>query len=226
MARDTAHARQRTQPAHRRTGAKWPSTTHTQDSAPSGHTGEQEPSGPGHRPRRTAHRAGTLVNRSQVAQDTAHAKQRNERAHPCTGANWPTTPHTRQNTPSGHTNEQEPSGPGHRTCKATQRMGTQVNRREVAQDTAHTCVSRATEGGATTNHTPWVGRTGATQLTHRASSRGGTPRLLVQARPGCIAEHGKRHPAPWKQPVTGEPVHSPEGGRLPSSWSPHLEPQG
>ena len=39
------------------------------------------------------HQAGTPVNMSQVAQDCAH-----------TG-----------NTPSGHTGEQEPSGPGHRT---------------------------------------------------------------------------------------------------------------
>ena len=44
-------------------------------------TGEQEPSGPGHRTRNTTHRAGTPVNRSQEAQDTAHAKQHTERAH-------------------------------------------------------------------------------------------------------------------------------------------------
>ena len=61
---------------------------------PSGHTGKQEPSGPGHRTRKathqagpghgtrhTAHTAGTPVNRSQVAQDTAHATQHAERAH-------------------------------------------------------------------------------------------------------------------------------------------------
>ena len=42
---------------------------------------------------KTTHQAGTPVNKSQVAQDTAH-----------TG-----------NTPSGHTGKQEPSGPGHRT---------------------------------------------------------------------------------------------------------------
>ena len=46
-----------------------------------GHTGEQEPSGPGHRTRNTTPRAGTPVNRSQVAQDTAHATQHTERAH-------------------------------------------------------------------------------------------------------------------------------------------------
>ena len=52
-----------------------------QHNTQSGHTGEQEPSDPGHRTRNTTHRAGTLVNRSQVAQDTAHAKQGTERAH-------------------------------------------------------------------------------------------------------------------------------------------------
>ena len=41
---------------------------------------EQEPGGPGDRTR-NQHRAGTPVNRSQVAQDTAHAKQHTERAH-------------------------------------------------------------------------------------------------------------------------------------------------
>ena len=51
------------------------------NSTPSGHTGEQEPGGPGHRTRDTTRRAGTPVNRSQEAQDTAHAKQHTERAH-------------------------------------------------------------------------------------------------------------------------------------------------
>ena len=61
--------------------AKWPRTPHTQHNTPSGHTVEQEPSGPGHRTRKTTHRAGTPVNESQVAQDTAHATQPAERAH-------------------------------------------------------------------------------------------------------------------------------------------------
>ena len=74
----------------------------------------------------------------------------------------------------------------------------------MAQDTTHTCTRRAAEGQQRTN-TPWAGRTRATQLTHRASSRGGTLRPLVRAWPGCIGDHGKRHPEPWKQPVTGEP---------------------
>ena len=43
----------------------------------------------------------------------------------------------------------------------------------MAQDTAHTCTRRVAEGQERTN-TPWVGRTGATRPTHRASSRGGT----------------------------------------------------
>ena len=46
-----------------------------------GHTGEQEPGGPGHRTRNTTHRAGTLVNRSQEAHDTAQPRQHTERAH-------------------------------------------------------------------------------------------------------------------------------------------------
>ena len=53
----------------------------TQNNTPSGRTGEQEPGGPGHRTRNRTHPAGTSVNRSQVAQDTAHAKQHTERAH-------------------------------------------------------------------------------------------------------------------------------------------------
>ena len=52
-----------------------------QHNTPSRHTGEQEPGGPGHRTRKTSHRAGAPVNRSQEAQDTAHAKQHTERAH-------------------------------------------------------------------------------------------------------------------------------------------------
>ena len=44
-------------------------------------TGEQGPSGPGHRTRNTTTREGTPVNRSQVAKDTAHAKQHTEQAH-------------------------------------------------------------------------------------------------------------------------------------------------
>ena len=43
--------------------------------------------------------------------------------------------------------------------------------------------------------------------------------------PTCIGDHGKRHPEPWKQPVTGKPVHGPGGGRLPSRVAPLLKPQ-
>ena len=49
--------------------------------AHSTHTGEQEPSGPGHRTCNTTHRASTPVNRSQLAQDTADAPQQTARAH-------------------------------------------------------------------------------------------------------------------------------------------------
>ena len=45
------------------------------------HTGKQEPRGPGHRTSNTTHRAGTPVNRSQLAQDTADAPQQTARAH-------------------------------------------------------------------------------------------------------------------------------------------------
>ena len=95
----------------------------------------------------------------------------------------------------------------------------------MAQDTTHMCTRRAAEGQKKTN-TPWVGRTWATQPTHRAGSRGDTPRPLVRARPGCIGDHRKRHLEPWKQPLTGELVHSPERGCLSSREAPQLKPQG
>ena len=60
-------------------------------------------------------RAGTPLNRDQVAQDTAHT----------------------DSTPSVRPGEQEPSSPGHRTRKATHRTGTPGNRNQVARDTAH-----------------------------------------------------------------------------------------
>ena len=56
-------------------------TRNPQHNTLSEHTGEQEPSGPGHRRRKATHRAGTPVNRSQVVQDTAHTKQHTEWAH-------------------------------------------------------------------------------------------------------------------------------------------------
>ena len=52
-----------------------------QHNTPSMHTSEQEPSGQGKRTRNATHQGGTLVNRSQVAQDTAHATHRIKRAH-------------------------------------------------------------------------------------------------------------------------------------------------
>ena len=55
-------------------------TNNTQHITPSEHTGEQEPSGPGHRTRNTTHTAGTPVNRSQVAQDTVVATKHTKRA--------------------------------------------------------------------------------------------------------------------------------------------------
>ena len=96
----------------------------------------------------------------------------------------------------------------------------------MAQSTAHTRTHKAAEERETANHIPWVGHIGATRPTHRASSRGGTRRLLHRARPGCIRDHGKCHPEQWKQLVTGKPVHSTGGGRLPWREAPPLKPQG
>ena len=86
-----------------------------QHNTPSGHTSEQEPNGPGHRTSKTTHQAGTPVNRSRVAQDTAQAG----------------------NTPSGHTVEQVPTGLGHRTRNTTDHTGTPVNRSQVAGEAEH-----------------------------------------------------------------------------------------
>ena len=52
-----------------------------QNNTPSGRTGEQESSGPGHRTSKAQDGAGQRVNMSQVAQDTAHATQHTKRAH-------------------------------------------------------------------------------------------------------------------------------------------------
>ena len=46
-----------------------------------GHTGEEEPSGPGHRTSKANDGARTPVNESQVAQDITHTTQHTERAH-------------------------------------------------------------------------------------------------------------------------------------------------
>ena len=83
------------------------------------------------------------MNTSQRAQDTAHPTQHTGGAHRRSGAKGIRTPHTQHSTPSGHTGEQEPSGPGHGKHKATHGAGTPVNRSQVAQDTAHTCTTRA-----------------------------------------------------------------------------------
>ena len=56
-------------------------TRNPQHNTPRAHTGEQEPSGPGHRTPNTTHRAGTPVNRSELAQDTAHATEHTRPAH-------------------------------------------------------------------------------------------------------------------------------------------------
>ena len=81
MAQDAAHTTHYTEHTYRRTGTKRPRTPHAQHNAPSEHNGEEEPSGQGHRTRNTTHRAGAPMNRSQVAQNAAHAAQHTERAH-------------------------------------------------------------------------------------------------------------------------------------------------
>ena len=55
--------------------------TTTRHNTRSRHTGEQEPRGPGHRTHNTKHLANTPGDNSQVAQDTARALQCTERAH-------------------------------------------------------------------------------------------------------------------------------------------------
>ena len=82
MAKNTTHTAQRTELARCRRGAKWCRTRHTQQNAPSEHTGQQEPSGPGHRTRNTAHGVGTPVYMGEVAKKTGQATQRSERALP------------------------------------------------------------------------------------------------------------------------------------------------
>ena len=81
MAQDTAHTAQHTKRANWGTGTKWPRTPRTQHNPPSGHTGKQEPSGRGQRTRSTTHQGGTPLNKSQVAEDTAHTTQHTEQAH-------------------------------------------------------------------------------------------------------------------------------------------------
>ena len=60
-----------------------------------------------------------------MAQDTAHARQHAERAHPKTGTKWPRTPHTGDNTTHGGR--------------------TRLNRSQGAQDIAHTTTGQRTE---------------------------------------------------------------------------------
>ena len=72
-----------------------------------------------------------------MAQDTAHASQDAERTHRCTGAKWLRTPYMQHNTPSVHTDEQEPGGRGHRTHSTTHRVYTLLNSSKVAGETTH-----------------------------------------------------------------------------------------
>ena len=78
-AKDTGHARQHTERAHWGIGAKGPRAPHTQHTER--YTDSKEPSGQRHRTHNTTDRAGTPVNRSQVATETARATQHTQRAH-------------------------------------------------------------------------------------------------------------------------------------------------
>ena len=115
---------------------------------------------------------------------------------------WPRTPQTQHSKPRGHTGEQEPSGPGHCT-----HVGRPRDRKEPIPHGSDALGRPSRPTGPVA---------GAVLQGHWS----------IRARPGCIGDHGKRHPEPWKQPVTGEPVHSPGGGHLPSRVAPQLKPQG
>ena len=81
MTQVTAQATQHTERAHGCTGANGPRTLQTEHNAPRKHTGEQEPSGPGHRTDNTTQQPSTPLDRSQVAQVTAHTTQRTQGTH-------------------------------------------------------------------------------------------------------------------------------------------------
>ena len=76
VAKDSAHATQHTERAHRGTGAKWPRTSNTQHNTLSGHTVERERSCHKHRTGNTTHPAGTPVSSSQVTKRGADTAQR------------------------------------------------------------------------------------------------------------------------------------------------------
>ena len=72
-----------------------------------------------------------------MAEGIARATQHTERGQQSTGVNWPRTPQKQSNGRSRDTGEQEPSGPGHCTRKATEGTGTPVNRSQEDKDIAH-----------------------------------------------------------------------------------------
>ena len=129
--KETKKTERREQGRTRADAQKRNTPQHTTQSITHLHTGEQAPSGQGHRTRNTTHQACTPVNRSQVAQDVEYTTKNTERADRRTGAKWPRTLHRQQNTPSLHTGEQGPIGQGHRT------HSTSPNCSKVVKDTAH-----------------------------------------------------------------------------------------
>ena len=73
-----------------------------------------------------------------MGQDTADTTRHTERPHRSTRAKWPRTPHTKHNSASEHTGQQDSSGPRHDTRNTTHRADPAVNRSKVALNTTHT----------------------------------------------------------------------------------------
>ena len=90
------------------------------------------------------------------------------------------TAHRAHTTPSTHTGERAPRRYGHRTHMLGQgNQGTGGDKRHPTGSDTLGRPSRPTGPAA------------------------GAPGPLVPARPGCVGDHGKRHPEPWQQPMAG-----------------------
>ena len=106
------------------------------------------------------------------------------------------------------------------TAEPTHQVNAPVNKCQGAMETARKCASRVAKVPVTTNHTPQVRHTGATQPLCSMSGRGGTRGHLIEVRPACTSDHGNH------QAVTQELVQSSVGGPLPSSVSPDSSNRG
>ena len=175
----------------------------------------------------TPHRTCTPVNRSHVAQDTAHNTQHTEQAH-STPVNRSheaqDTAHATQHTPCENTPEREPSGPGHRihhTTRAhrgtgakhqTQNTGhrarTPVNRGHVAQDTADTA-----------QHTTKAHRRTGAKRPKTPRTRHRTPSVHT----GEQEQRGPEHRAHHTTHHTITPVNRSQGALDTKHKTPHTE---